>query len=636
MSAADDVTRQAELVILDYLKSQNCPQAFNALTDKLSALDTSITATERFSIDLKARKKDAKNRSSVLEYLVSINVGRKSTSFSQQLDPTSPDSEIKTEMYWTSDEIYALKKAIKSTSPEVNKNARWKEIAVAVGNNKTKKHCYLKYKELKQERVNATSKKASPRHKSSSSKSKNTDENITSVSKSDRERTEGFKITSFEDVDLSSKASTSTSNFVDEVSPHLAVSRPPVATEPDSTLRSFETLEIEDCEDMEVGLCQFTTGQAQSSRPSSNGGFIYDNTKRALTSSDNAAVQRLLFGSSKNLFGSHWNEQGFVFSTVRDLQYGLVQHQGGPCGVLAVVQGYVLRFLLLEACIDWKNPGVQHQESSLVQALAHILWQAASASQFSECVVAVKHNATARQRTFMADLELHVATSEMQTRHIIAAHLRQFMDAKGAGIVQFVLSVLLTKGVEMIYSEMDQLARDTGGQLIGAHDYCTQELVNLLLCGYARSNVFDGDQALKGTDASDTDALVLRGIPKQSVLGFLSLFEAYQNLVVGSFYKNPRVNIWVICSESHYSVLFAADPQALNDRTFDIRSSVDLLYYDGLANQDEEIRLTVNTLALIDHNAAVSHNDLIPPLDLVIRTKWAQAAVDWNGIEPLL
>lgn len=49
------------------------------------------------------------------------------------------------------------------------------------------------------------------------------------------------------------------------------------------------------------------------------------------------------------------NLQGFVFSTVRDLQYGLVQHQGGPCGILAVVQGYVLRFLLQQAPVDWKN-----------------------------------------------------------------------------------------------------------------------------------------------------------------------------------------------------------------------------------------------------------------------------------------
>lgn len=277
--------------------------------------------------------------------------------------------------------------------------------------------------------------------------------------------------------------------------------------------------------------------------------------------------------------------------------------------------------------------GVRHQERVLVQALAHILWQSAQASQ---CVVAVKDTGAGGQRRFMAGLKLHVATTEEQTRQILTAHMPQFMESKGSGLVQFVISVLFTKGVEKIKSEVDQLAGDSGGQLIGAHDYCTQEIVNLLLCGCARSNVFNGDQVLEGTSASDPDTVVLRGISSQSVVGFLSLFEAYQNLVVGTYLKQPRVNIWVVCSESHYSVLFVADPRALEDYTLETRSSVDLLYYDGLANQDEEIRLTVDTLALAEQSAVASHDDLIPPLNLVIRTKWPRATVDWNGVEPLL
>jgi hypothetical protein len=267
--------------------------------------------------------------------------------------------------------------------------------------------------------------------------------------------------------------------------------------------------------------------------------------------------------------------------------------------------------------------------------LARILWQAAKASQAAnnvstECVVAVKGDDAGGQSRFMAGWKLRVAASEEQARQVIAAHLPQFMEAKGSGLVQLVLSVLLTKGVEGIKGEMDPLA---GDQLIGAHDYCTQELVNLLLCGCARSNVFNGDQVLEGDSASDT--IVLHGISSQSEVGFLSLFEAYQNLVVGSHLKQPRVNVWVVCSESHYSVLFAADPLDLENRAFEARAALELLYYDGLANQDEEIRLTVDTCAQQAHSVA-SHEDLEPPLNLVIRTKWPRAAVDWNGVEPLL
>ncbi|EEY53556.1 uncharacterized protein PITG_07236 [Phytophthora infestans T30-4] len=567
--AAADITRQAELVVMDCLKSWNCPRALDAFMDKSSAADGSAVASERFSNDMKAKTKAAKDGMSLLEYLVS-SVGDQ-TSSSRQRSKSAKDDEAESGVEWTKEDVSALKSAIKKTSAVEEKNARWKAIAVLVGDGKTKKHCYLKYKILKEEQA-AAKKKASPRHSSTS-----------------------------------------------------------------KPLEESTAFAMEDCEDMGMLLDQPTTGRAQPSRTNCSFRSPFSGgATRTPTASDVAAVQQLLFGTNKKTFSSHWEEQGFVFTTVQDLQYGLVQHQGGPCGILAVVQGYVLRFLLQHAPHVWKNPDVPHQERALVQALAHILWQAAQASRVSECVLALKDNSKAGQRKFMAGLNLHVATTEEQTRQILTTYLPQFMDSKGSGLVQFVFSVLLTKGVDTIKSEMDQLAGDSGGQLIGAHDYCTQEIVNLLLCGYARSNVFDGEQVLEGTSGPDTDTLVLHGISSQCVIGFLSLFEAYQNLVVGSYLKQPRVNIWVVCSESHYSVLFTADPRSLEDRALDTRSSVELLYYDGLSNQDEEIRLTVDTFALAENSAIASHNDLIPPLDLVIRTKWPRAAVDWNGVEPLL
>ena len=61
-----------------------------------------------------------------------------------------------------------------------------------------------------------------------------------------------------------------------------------------------------------------------------------------------------------------------------------------------------------------------------------------------------------------------------------------------AGVIGLIYSCLLTRGVE-------QIAKDTdypGCTLLGAHGYCTQELVNLLVVGRATSNVFDGDRHL--------------------------------------------------------------------------------------------------------------------------------------------
>lgn len=54
--------------------------------------------------------------------------------------------------------------------------------------------------------------------------------------------------------------------------------------------------------------------------------------------------------------------------------------------------------------------------------------------------------------------------------------------------------------------------------------------------------------------------------------------------------KTPRYPIWLVCSESHFSVLFGLEEVVLTSR-----DRFDLYYYDGLANQQEEIRLTIST-----------------------------------------
>lgn len=59
-------------------------------------------------------------------------------------------------------------------------------------------------------------------------------------------------------------------------------------------------------------------------------------------------------------------------------------------------------------------------------------------------------------------------------------------------------------------------------------------------------------------------------------------------LEVGSYLKTPRYPIWLLCSESHFSVLFGLQRELLTSQ-----DQFDLYYYDGLANQQEEIRLTV-------------------------------------------
>jgi hypothetical protein len=50
----------------------------------------------------------------------------------------------------------------------------------------------------------------------------------------------------------------------------------------------------------------------------------------------------------KSTFGEEWLGKGFVFRDEEELKYGLIQLKGGPCGLLAAVQAFVIKNLLYE------------------------------------------------------------------------------------------------------------------------------------------------------------------------------------------------------------------------------------------------------------------------------------------------
>lgn len=62
--------------------------------------------------------------------------------------------------------------------------------------------------------------------------------------------------------------------------------------------------------------------------------------KEFISPGDAVKMHSLLWGPGCRP-SSTW-KQGFFFSQVEGLQFGLVQIQGGPCGVLAAVQAHLL------------------------------------------------------------------------------------------------------------------------------------------------------------------------------------------------------------------------------------------------------------------------------------------------------
>ncbi|KXJ12642.1 ubiquitin carboxyl-terminal hydrolase MINDY-3 homolog [Exaiptasia diaphana] len=221
--------------------------------------------------------------------------------------------------------------------------------------------------------------------------------------------------------------------------------------------------------------------------------------------------------------------QGFVFSS--DEPSALIQEQGGPCAVIASVQAYILKNVLF--CDGMIPPSTSNWR------------QITEPTEYHKVVCNQElHLQTSR--------EIHSLLSHVECKTVSEARSlieKNFHIFEGLfGVLLFLYSMILTRGIELIKSEMS----DPGEPLVDENfGYGSQTLINLLMTGKAVSNVWNLSKAVGG--------LELKGIPKQSEIGFLTILEAHRYCEVGSFLKCPIYPIWLLGSETHITVLFCVD-----------------------------------------------------------------------------
>ncbi|XP_015773086.1 PREDICTED: protein FAM188A-like [Acropora digitifera] len=298
-------------------------------------------------------------------------------------------------------------------------------------------------------------------------------------------------------------------------------------------------------------------------------------------------ILRLLWGKNvKDDIFKRWS-QGFVFST--DEPSALIQEQGGPCAVIASVQAYLLKSILFvegtSAPDDWRQLTDDQARHFLVCSICEML-QNVKTENFT-LVLLRDHLVFTPRMTLVMDRskteeagenasssspdsqspdyhksicgqELETLSSEMfhsklcQVDCHVSEDLTQVINKNVAmlegrfGVLLFLYSILLTKGIESIKSEME----DVGEPLIDTNfGLGSQTLINLMLTGHSVSNVWDSNRDLSG--------LELKGIPSQSSIGFLTLLEAHRYCEVGNFLKSPKFPIWLLGSETHLTVFFS-------------------------------------------------------------------------------
>lgn len=324
-----------------------------------------------------------------------------------------------------------------------------------------------------------------------------------------------------------------------------------------------------------------------------------------------AELKNALWGDLTGDDVGRWYRQELVFSSNPETQFGLRQRSGGPCGVLAAVQGYVLAKLLFGVDLSEVRSRVEAAASgsasaagaggaaatptvgglpiadpekalhptadalfgALAHALAFVCWQAGG-STTARIVLCEESALPISPDTPAAALTVYTFTDLDEATAFVFSVMPQFHSA--SGVVLLVYSLLLSRGLARVREDADEPTA-----LVARFGHSTQELLNLLLTGEATSGIFDGVQSLGGEPmamAADAgaaggaaaggaaagagDVLCLRGVARRPLVGYLSHMEAMRYGKVGDFLKSPLTPIWVVGSESHFSLLFGADARA--------------------------------------------------------------------------
>jgi hypothetical protein len=128
------------------------------------------------------------------------------------------------------------------------------------------------------------------------------------------------------------------------------------------------------------------------------------------------------------------------------------------------VQAFVLRSLLFQGpCKDWQNPTAVEKQAALTTALSEMVWRAAGPD--GKCVICVPSDGASLPRSstyfpdgFTESLVLHdlVAPDPEALVAFFDSRMHHFSDPKGSGALLLLVSVMLTRGLETISSDMDE------------------------------------------------------------------------------------------------------------------------------------------------------------------------------------
>ncbi|KAH8583723.1 UIM domain and EF hand containing that also has a conserved domain between [Cryptosporidium sp. chipmunk genotype I] len=263
----------------------------------------------------------------------------------------------------------------------------------------------------------------------------------------------------------------------------------------------------------------------------------------------------------------------------------LIQQGGGPCGVLASLNGFIVSQLIFnplrlekikekhkEDLVEYLNSiSYENCWEALIESICMIIFQSCPESKYrviqyipSERMEPLQQNehfdfisnfliGNGKNLYYYVDYD-----NIMDVYQFYWRRLKSGIFSNIGSLFSILVSVVGSRTPNQIRLDMD----DSMTPLVGMFGHCSQELVNLFITGSAVSNVFDGVKILndncRGAETRDiTESLSLKGINKKSILGYLTEHEALHYCKVGLNYKYPLYPIWIIVNKNHYKCSFS-------------------------------------------------------------------------------
>ena len=290
--------------------------------------------------------------------------------------------------------------------------------------------------------------------------------------------------------------------------------------------------------------------------------------------------------------------------------WGLKQSFGGPCGVLGGVMSEFVRGLVFDMILG--NEGkkfmvntlqadsseimpIEVYERGVAHAIGVILSRAATYGRGRDgggggvvVRLVLKDRTKDEQRDYNDDAtnhqeedadkfvyEINDGSSGGDMHDRVAKFLLEEYESGSSslfkkpldqfkypgGVVLLCQSLLATRTTQFIKEDMDYPPPDC--TMTAQFGHCSQELINLLLTGACTSNVFDGVMDMGG-------GLLMKGIMERSCVGYLTQIEAMRYVQVGSYFKSPACPIWLVGSQSHFSILISLTMDPIRESESDL------------------------------------------------------------------